>query len=62
MAEYGWSPAFVRRGITSAQSWIFYFWAIKNKSSFWGGNLVMTKDPFVAAEIKKLKRKKKANG
>lgn len=32
MKEYGWTPDFVRKGITGVQGWVYYFWAVESES------------------------------
>lgn len=36
MKSYGWTPSFVRKGITGAQGWVYYNWAQENEASVWG--------------------------
>lgn len=57
MAAYGWTPEYVRSGITGAQGWAYYFWALENEMTIWGAAHERRGDGYVAQE-----RKRIANG
>lgn len=49
---YGWSPDFVRFGITSAQGWCYYDWAVCNQMTAFGPTHERRTDGYVATERK----------
>jgi len=53
MKAYGWTPDFVRKGITGAQGWVYANWALENESSVWGGGLERKSDGYLKQEWKK---------
>ena len=53
MRAYGWSPDYVRKGITGAQGWVWYNWALENEASVWGVWLERTTPGYVKQEYQK---------
>ena len=61
MKSFRWTPEFCRTGITSAKSWVYYFWAKQSETSFWGGGLELERG-FVAEEIERILNERRIKG
>jgi len=55
--SFGWTPDYIRKRITGAQGWAYYFWAIQNEASMFSGGLELDKG-YVAQEIERLKHER----
>lgn len=56
MRAYGWSEDYVRKRITGAKGWFYYYHAIQTEASMFGGGLELS-GGYVAQEIERLKKK-----
>jgi hypothetical protein len=54
MKAFGWSLRFVRFGITGAESWVWYNWAIENEITAFGALYKRKTDGYVRQETKRL--------
>jgi len=54
MKTYGWTPDFVRKGITGAQGWVYYNWAMENEQVGFGPLVERTGDGYVAQQKKQI--------
>jgi hypothetical protein len=54
MRTYGWSLDYVRLGMTGAQSWVWYNWAIENEMSAFGLVYKRKSDGYIRQEINRL--------
>jgi hypothetical protein len=50
MKVFGWSPEYCRKGITSAESWIWYNWARENEMTMMGALWQRSGKGYVAQE------------
>lgn len=57
MKSYGWSAEHVRKRITGAQGWAYYFWAMQNEATMFGGSLELV-NGYVAQEIQLIKNER----
>jgi hypothetical protein len=56
MKTFGWSWKYVRTGITGAQGWAWYAWAMGNEVGAWGPLFKQTTDGYIKQEAKRLIR------
>ena len=59
MRTFGWTPDFVRKGITGAEGWIYYNWAMENEASIWGSGLDRRTPGYVKQEFEQLRAQRK---
>ena len=55
MQVFGWTPDYVRKGITGAQGWAYYSWAIAQESAKWMQSPAEPANGYVAQEIERQK-------
>lgn len=53
MRSYGWKPDFVRKGITGAQGWVYYNWALENEANVWGAGVRVKGAGYVKQETER---------
>lgn len=54
MRTYGWSFDHVRKGMTGAQGWVWYSWALENEATAFGNCYKRTTDGYIRQETKRL--------
>ena len=59
MQTFGWSGEYVRKGITGAQGWAYYAWAMANESAKWMQPPLDPNRGFVWQEIERLKHERR---
>lgn len=59
MRCFGWTPDYIRKGITGAQGWAYFAWALENEMSMFGSSVERKSDGYIKQEIKWLTAKSK---
>jgi hypothetical protein len=54
MKTFGWSIEKVRTGMTGAEGWAWYAWAMENEATMFGASYKRTTDGYVKQETKRL--------
>ena len=57
MKTYGWTQDYVRKGLTGAQGWAFYNWALESESrnaGVWGAVLDRKSPGYVKQEMQRM--------
>jgi hypothetical protein len=54
MKTFGWSYEKVRTGMTGAECWAWYAWAMENETTAFGSAFKRTTDGYVRQETKRL--------
>lgn len=54
MRTYGWTLDYVKKGLTGAESWVWYNWAIENEMSAFGLVYKRKSAGYIRQEIDKL--------
>lgn len=61
MKTYGWSRQYCRKGITSAEGWVWYAWAKENEATMMGKLWRRCGKGYVAQESDRLMEQAKQN-
>ncbi len=54
MKTFGWSEQKVRTGITSAQGWVWYSWALENEMTMFGAAYELKTPGYIKQEADKI--------
>lgn len=54
MSFYGWTADYVLDGITGAEGWVYYNWALENEAQIFGIKRERSSDGYVKQEWKRL--------
>ena len=56
MATFGWSPEYVRKGITGAQGWAYYMWATAQAAAGMMQGPLEPSGGYISQQIERLRR------
>jgi hypothetical protein len=55
MKTFGWTPDFVRKRITGAEGWAYYFWALEREDTLFGEGPKRKSKGYIQQEMERLK-------
>ena len=54
MKTFGWTHEHCRKGMTSAEGWVWFYWALENEATLFGSSLERKGRGYVDQESKRL--------